>query len=84
MTVNDGNGLFDSGGLIDTLIVDCNSLTQALAAGEYVRYCAKIVEMVQKLDRLKEGMAADLADRDKTIRELREALNPGEGEDGNV
>lgn len=59
MTVNDGKGLFDNLGLIDTLIVDCNKLPQLLFNGQNVAFCAKITEMVQKLSNLKEGVKND-------------------------
>lgn len=71
MDVNDGKGLYDSDGLIDTLIVDCNSLVKHLAAGQYVQFSSCIVGMVQKLARLKEGIKADRADLMKTISDLK-------------
>ena len=65
--VNDGGGLFDSIGLVDTLIVDCNALPKTLINGQYVGFCAKIVEMVQKLSRLREGISNDIKSRDEII-----------------
>lgn len=70
--VNDGKGLMDSEGLIDTLIIDCNELPKTLMEGQYVHFCAKICEMVQKLSRLKSGVKSDMESRDEMIRELRE------------
>ena len=81
MTTNDGSGIYDNVGLIDTLITDLNELTRRLAAGEYVNYCVKIVEMVQKLSGLKEGVIRDLKDRDERIRELTAALDAEEVEE---
>lgn len=69
--VNDGNGLFDRDGLIDTLVLDCNDLTKAIAGGNYVAYCHRIVQMVQKLEQLKEGARKELEDRDAQIAELK-------------
>ena len=58
--VNDGGGLFDNLGLIDTLIVDCNELPKLLISGHGVGFCAKVVEMVQKLSNLKIGVKNDV------------------------
>ena len=87
--VNDGKGLFDSNGLIDTLIVDCNELPKKLASGEYVGFCGLIVEMVQKLALLKNGITKDrksLQDQVKELIRLRDELqiriNGGGEEDG--
>ena len=74
MSVNDGGGLYDNLGLIDSLVVDCNTLVKDMAAGEYVQFCCVIVQMVQKLGNLKEGVAADLKTREDTITELKAAL----------
>lgn len=71
ITVNDGKGLVDSAGMVDLLIIDCNALPKLLVEGRYVGFCAKIVEMVQKLTNLKAGIKADLEDREASIRELR-------------
>lgn len=73
MTVNDGKGLYDSGGMIDTLIVDCDALVRDLAGGGYVAFCARIVDMVQKLSRLKDGIGEDRKILEERIRELEEA-----------
>lgn len=87
--VNDGKGLFDSNGLIDTLIVDCNELPKKLASGEYVGFCGLIIEMVQKLALLKNGITKDresLQDQVKELIRLRDELliriNGGGEEDG--
>lgn len=69
--VNDGGGLFDAIGLIDTLIIDCNDLPRHLMTGHYVAFCTKIVEMVQKLSQLKKGVNYDLKSRDEQIKQLR-------------
>lgn len=58
--VNDGGGLYDNIGLIDTLIVDCNELPKLLVSGHWVGFCAKVVEMVQKLSNLKIGVKNDV------------------------
>ena len=72
--VNDGGGLFDSLGLIDSLIVDCEKGMKALVAGRPLEYAAVTVGMVQKLCELKKGVRNDTEDLKKQIRELRELL----------
>ena len=75
--VNDGCGLYDNLGLIDTLTVDCNDLPRLLMTGHCVAFCAKIVEMVQKLSNLREGVKHDIKDRDEQIKELQAQLERG-------
>ena len=70
--VNNGNGLFDSFGMIDSLIVDCNEIPKALSSGEYVRFCNIIVQMVQKLAVLRNGIKDDFDSMRKQIDELTE------------
>ena len=72
--VNDGGGLFDSLGLIDSLIVDCEKGMKTLVAGSPLEYAAVTVGMVQKLGELKKGVRNDTEDLKKQIRELRELL----------
>lgn len=79
--VNDGGGLFDSLGLIDSLIVDCEKGMKALLAGSPLEYAAITVEMVKKLGLLKAGVRNDTEDLKKQIRELRELLEERGQED---
>ena len=69
--VNDGGGLFDSFGLIDSLIVDCNSLPKALFEGKYVAFCNLVVQMVQKLSALREGISNEQAEYKKQIEDVQ-------------
>lgn len=69
--VNDGKGLFDNVGLIDTLIVDCNTLVKQIFSGNGVAFCAKVVEMVQKLNNLKNGVTSDMEALQKELDDLR-------------
>lgn len=57
--LNDGGGLMNNLGLIDSLIVDCNELPCALFNGRYVQFCNRLVQMVQKLANLKTGVQTD-------------------------
>ena len=54
--VNDGSGLFDNKGLIDTLISDCNELPKLLIENQFVAFGLKIAYMVQKLNNLKDAL----------------------------
>lgn len=91
ITVNDGNGLYDNAGLIDTLIIDCNDLPKALFGGQYVKFCALIVQMVQKLGALKQAIKNEKEsdeERYQDMKQLCERLANGEeltqGGDANV
>lgn len=71
LQVNDGHGLYDNYGLIDTLIVDCNNLPKALIDNQFVLFGNTLVQMVQKLQNLKQGIKADQDSMAKQIAELR-------------
>lgn len=75
LTVNDGKGFFDSDGLIDTLVVDCNELMRSISSGMYVQFCGKIVEMVQKLSTLKNGIKADRNSLEEQNTQLKQMRN---------
>lgn len=75
INVNDGGGLYDSVGLADSLIIDCNDTVRILVTGNYVGFCSKIIEMVQKLSKLKDGIASDLKSKDEIIKDLRRLNN---------
>ena len=69
--VNDGGGFLDNIGLINSLIVDCNNSTKALVSGNYVLYSSINVQMVQKLNNLKEGVKNDTEGLMKQIEDLK-------------
>lgn len=73
--VNDGKGFFDSEGLIDTLIVDLNNLTKALISGEFVQYSALVLQMYQKLKRLKTGVKRDRESLEEQVKDLKRHTN---------
>ena len=75
ITVNDGGGLYDSIGLIDSLIVDCNELPRALFSGKFVQFCSMIVGMVQKLANLKQGIKNDMESLKEQIEEKQALLD---------
>ena len=68
------DGLYDRDGMIDGLIVECSGLVKAAMGGEYVQFCALVVDMVQRLDALKEGTAGEVAGLKERIRNLEETL----------
>lgn len=72
--INNGGGLYDNEGLIDTLISDCNSAVKACVSGQYIAFCNTMVQMVQKLANLKNGIQRDLQSRDQTIEDLKNQL----------
>lgn len=72
MTVNDGKGLFDSEGLIDTMLLDLNNLSKCLMTGQYIQYCAIVSSMGQRLVKLKEGIRADLDSMKAKVEELKQ------------
>lgn len=73
--LNDGGGLMDNLGLIDSLIVDCNEAVRILVNGQYVLFCSQIVQMVQKLGNLRDGVKNDMDARDRLIAEAREQID---------
>lgn len=83
--LNDGKGLYDNVGLIQTLIIDCNDLPGLLFSNRYVAFCKKIVEMVQKLSAVKTGIEEEAKIRDKEIADLKQfcenLLNEKDGGD---
>lgn len=81
--VNDGGGFLDNIGLIDSLIVDCNNSTKALVSGNYVLYSSINVQMVQKLNNLKQGIKNDTEGLQKQIKDLK-ALLEEEGKENDA
>lgn len=79
--VNDGGGLMDNLGMIDSLIVDCERGMKALLAGSPLEYAAITVQMVKKLGLLKAGVRNDTEDLKKQIRELLELLQEERGQE---
>ena len=82
--VNDGGGLYDSIGLIDSLILDCNNGMKALISGSPLEYAATAVQMVQKLGTLRDGIKNEKESLEQQIKELRSLLNNEEGVEENA
>lgn len=70
MKVNDGGGLWDNEGLVDTLIVDLNRLPKLLMDGQYIAACNTVATMGQRLQNLKEGIKNDSEAKQAQIDEL--------------
>lgn len=66
--------MYTNSELIDSLIVDCNDLAKNIISGNGLAVCTLIVQMVQKLANLKKGVKNDLANREETIRILKDEL----------
>ena len=74
VTVNDGNGLYDNDGLLESLINDCNNIVKDMASGNYVGFCGVIVQMIQKITNLRRSIKRDLEAKDEQIEEIK-AMN---------
>ena len=75
MTVNDGNGLFDSDGLCDSIINDCNNALRHIASGQYIVFCSTMAQIAQKIVNLKAGIKNDIASKNNIIEELKTQNN---------
>lgn len=66
--------MFDTLGFIDSLIVDCSEIVKFAMSGQYVAFCAKDVEMVQRLTKLREGVEKDFETYEKELNRLRQVI----------
>lgn len=60
--------------LVDTLIVDLNRIPTLLYQGQNIAFCDLIAKMGQRLGLLKQGIQADLDNKDKQIEHLKGQL----------
>lgn len=60
--------------MIDSLIIDCNEAVKAVASGQMIQWCRIMYEMVLKLSNLKNGIRAELQNRDENITMLKNML----------
>ena len=77
MEVNDGKGLYDNMGIVDTMIVDMNNLVKYVVSGQYVAFCTTVVSIVQRLSNLKEGIKSDMDSLNEQIIELHKQIEGG-------
>ena len=75
LPVNDGNGIYDNDGLLETVLTDFNNLVKNMANGNYLLFCALIVQMVKKITNVRDGIKKELASKDKQIEELKQINN---------
>jgi len=67
-------GLYENAAMCDKLIADLNSAVKALFDGQCIAFCDAVRMIAQGLASLKKGVEADMADRDETIRQLRQEI----------
>lgn len=79
--VNDGGGLMDNLGMIDSLIVDCERGMKALLAGSPLEYAAIMVQMVKKLGLLKAGVKNDTEGLQRQVDDLKRLLEAEGGQE---
>lgn len=70
VTVNDGNGLLDNDGLMQTIIVDCNDAVKGALSGNYISFCDKMVQVVQKVSLLRKNWEQEMNAKEKQIADL--------------
>ena len=68
------NGLLTNEELIDSLLVDLNTLPKLLMEGQNILFCTTISAMGQKLCNLKQGVKNDIESKVQTIEELKRQL----------
>lgn len=82
VTVNDGKGLLDNEGMIDMIIVSCNSAVKELLAGQYINFCSKMGNIAQMLLSLKKGVRDDMDAMQKKVDELKRIVDELTAEKG--
>ena len=70
VTVNDGKGLLDNDGLMQTIIVDCNDAVKGALSGNYISFCDKMVQIVQKVSLLRKNWKQEMNAKEKQIADL--------------
>ena len=74
------NGLYTNSELLDSIIVDLDNLLKALFTGQFIKVCAIVTGMAQKLSNLRKSLDNDLKNREETIEALKQELkNAGRG-----
>lgn len=68
------NGLFTNVELVDTIIVDLNSIIKNVMTGQYLQVCSQISAMAQKLVNLRTGIENEMKSRNETIETLKQEL----------
>ena len=71
LTVNDGNGLMDTEGFIDSIIYAANVATKQLIDGNYLAFCGTQNGLAHKLLALKDGLKKERAENKKQLEQLQ-------------
>lgn len=74
MMVNDGNGLMDNSGMIDSLIVDCEKAAGAIHGGHHIAFCKIMIDMVTKLTQLRAGVINDTQNLKDQVESYKQML----------
>lgn len=75
ITVNDGKGLYDNIGLVDTIVSDLNNIPRLMIDGQFFRVAAVFASVGQRLSNLKKGIQEELASKDEIIEQLKSINN---------
>jgi len=67
-------GLYDNAAMCDKLIADLNNATKCLFNGQGIAFCDAVRMIAQGLASLKNGIEKDMADREETIRQLKQEI----------
>ena len=73
VTVNDGKGLLDNDGLMETIIADANDAVKGITSGNYILFCDRMVQIVQKVALLRKNYKQEMDAKIKQIEELKTA-----------
>lgn len=57
--------------MVQDLIITLNGLVKNMAAGQYIRVCSIVVEMVQKLNTIRDQAATERAQMEQQIEDLK-------------
>lgn len=68
------NGIYNNSELIETILNDLNDYMKAQAHGQYVQSCIIVGNVAQKLVNLRNGIDADMKNKEETIENLKTDL----------
>lgn len=68
------NGIYTNSELIETILNDLNDYMKSQAHGQYLQSCIIMGNVAQKLVNLRNGIDADLKNKDETIENLKTEL----------
>lgn len=75
ITVNDGKGLYDNIGLVDTIVNDLNRIPRLMIDGQFFQASAVFASVGQRLGNLKKGIQEELDSKDEIIEQLKRMNN---------